>query len=64
MTNPEIVRQPTPNGGDLSEMWLLDDNGNAVTDKASATQFRILEKTNGGEIVFETYGKIKGRGKQ
>lgn len=56
MTNPEIVREKTPNGGDYSEMYYLDKDGNLAGSMATATQFRILEKTNSGEIIQETYG--------
>lgn len=59
MQNPELSMEPTPNGGDYAEMWYLDKDGNAVEDMSAATNFKILEKTNGGEVVFETYGIIR-----
>lgn len=58
MTNPEIVREKTPNGGDYSEFWYLTENGNVAKTKGEATQFRILEKTNAGELVQTTYGTL------
>ena len=58
MTNPEIVREPTPNGGDYSEFYMLDKNGNLAKTKAEAVEFRILEKRNDGTIVQTTYGMM------
>lgn len=59
MTNPEIRREPTPNGGDYSEFWYLDKNGEVAKTMKDATQFRILEKKDNGEIVQTTYGKLE-----
>ena len=56
MQNPEIIRKPTPNGGDYSELWLLDKDGNPVADPDTATHYKILELTDGGDIVQSTYG--------
>jgi hypothetical protein len=59
VTNPEIVKEPTPNGGDYSEFWYLTKDGNAAKNMAEATQFRILEKTNDGRLIQTTYGELK-----
>ena len=59
MQNPELSMEPTPNGGDYAEMWYLDNDGNAVEDIGDATNFKIIEKINGGATVFETYGIIR-----
>lgn len=56
MTNPERVNEKTPNGGDYSEMYYLDKDGNLAESMETATNFRILEKTNNGDIVLETWG--------
>lgn len=58
MTNPEIVREKTPNGGDYSEFWYLDEHGEVAESMRTATQFRILEKTNDGNIIQTTYGLL------
>lgn len=59
MTNPEIVREKTPNGGDYSEMWYLNKDGDVAESMETATQFRILEKTNDGKLVQTTYGLLE-----
>ena len=58
MTNPERVNKPTPNGGDYSEFFYLDKNGELAKDMESATQFRILEYKNSGELIQTTYGLL------
>lgn len=59
MTNPEIVRGKTPNGGDYSEMYYLDKSGNLAKTTQEAVEFRILEKTDAGELVQTTYGVLR-----
>ena len=59
MTNPEVVRGKTPNGGDYSEFWYLDKNGNPAESVKTATQFRILEMTDDGKLIQTTYGTLK-----
>ena len=59
MTNPEVVKEKAPNGGDYSEMWYLNKNGEVAKNMEEATQFRILEKTNNGDLVQTTYGLLK-----
>lgn len=56
MANPEVLRKRTPNGGDYSELWYLDKDGNPVEDTDTATHYKILELTDSGEIVQSTYG--------
>ena len=58
MTNPEIVREHTPNGGDYSEAWHLDRNGNKAETMEDAVTIRILEKKDNGEIVGGTFGSL------
>lgn len=58
MKNPEVVREKTPNGGDYSEMWYLDKNGEAAKTMREAVEFRILEKTNDGKLIQTTYGRL------
>lgn len=60
MTNPEVVMEKTPNGGDYSEFWYLNKNGDVAKTKEEATKFIILEKTNSGELVQTTYGYLDG----
>lgn len=59
MTNPEVVKEPTPNGGDYSEFWYLDRNGDVAESMETATQFKILEFTNNGELLQTTYGLLE-----
>ena len=59
MTNPEVVKERTPNGGDYSEFWYLDANGEIAKRMEDATQFRILEKKNNGDLVQTTYGNLE-----
>lgn len=61
MKNPEVVREKTPDGGDYSELWYLDKNGEVAKTMEDATQFRILEKTKRGELVQTTYGLLNKR---
>lgn len=58
MTNPEIVKKKTPNGGDYSEMYYLDKHGNLAKTTEEAFEIRIVEKTNSGDIVQTTYCKL------
>jgi len=48
---------PTPNGGDYSEIFYFDDDGNSV-DKKVATQAIIRECKKDGTLVYETFGFI------
>jgi hypothetical protein len=57
--NPEIVYEKTPNGGDYSEFYMLDKNGNLAKTEDEAVEFRILEKRNDGSVVETTYGLLK-----
>lgn len=58
MTNPERSNEKTPNGGDYSEMYYLDKDGNLAESMEAAKTFRILERLENGDIVQETYGII------
>jgi hypothetical protein len=58
MTNPEVVYEKTPNGGDYSEFWYLDKTGEVAENMDTATQFKILEKRTDGSLVQTTYGML------
>ena len=58
MKNPEVTNEPTPNGGDYSEFYLLDKNGNLAKTREEAVEFRILEKKNDGSLINTTYGML------
>ena len=45
----------TPNGGDYSEIYYLDDNGNLV-DEAEATKCIIRECKADGTLINEIFG--------
>lgn len=57
MTNPEIRHEKTPNGGDYSECYYLDKNGNLAKSIEEAVEIRILEKTQDGVLVQTTYAE-------
>lgn len=59
MINPEVRREPTPAGGDYSEFFLLDKDGNLAKTLEEAVEFRLVEKTNDGRILRTTYGRMK-----
>jgi len=46
---------PTPNGGDYSEIFYFDNDGNAV-DADHATRCVIRECKKDGTLVYETHG--------
>ena len=48
------VNKKTPNGGAYSEIVFLDDKNNVV-DESVATKARIIEFTEKGEFLCETY---------
>ena len=51
--------EPTPNGGDYSEIVFFDDDGNLV-DELVAERCVIRECLNDGTLVFETWGICNG----
>ena len=59
MINPEVRREPTPAGGDYSEFYLLDKDGNLAQTLEEAVEFRLVEKTNDGRVLMTTYGRMK-----
>lgn len=59
MINPEVRREPTPAGGDYSEFFLLDKDGNLAQTLEEAVEFRLVEKTNDGRALMTTYGRMK-----
>ena len=54
------IYEPTPNGGDYSEIIFLDDYNNIVPEK-KATQCVIRECKKDGTLVAETFGSIAPR---
>ena len=50
----ERYNRPTPNGGDYSEIFYMDDNGNYV-DKKVATKAVIYECKNDGTAINITF---------
>lgn len=58
MKTKERIDEKTPNGGDYSEIYYLDENKKSC-NKESATRVYIRECTAEGALVQETYGTIK-----
>ena len=50
----ERYNRPTPNGGDYSEIFYMDDDGNYV-DKKVATKAVIYECKNDGTAINRTF---------
>lgn len=50
------INEPTPNGGDYSEIYYLDEKNNNVDEK-QATKCVIRECKKDGELVNETWGR-------
>jgi len=48
---------PTPKGGDYSEMFYFDDDGNSV-DKTVATKVIVRECKNDGTLIKEIFANI------
>ena len=55
MTTYEMVNEKTPCGGDYSEIFYFDDNGNYI-EAEKATKFVIRECQSDGNLIKETYG--------
>ena len=55
MINPERVDQPTPAGGDYSELYKLDRAGNLAKRDEDVVEYRILEKKADGTLLKTTY---------
>lgn len=51
------VDEPTPNGGDYSEIIYMDDNFD-LADEDVATKCVILECMADGSIICETFGTL------
>ena len=54
----ERINEKTPYGGDYSEAFFFDEDGN-TTDKDNAVSFIIRECLNDGTLLAETFGIIK-----
>lgn len=50
----ERYNRPTPNGGDYSEIFYLDDDGKYV-DKKKATKAVVYECKNDGTAINRTF---------
>jgi hypothetical protein len=53
----ERSEQPTPNGGDYSEIFYFDDDGNNV-DKEVATKAIVRECKKDGTVINEIFANI------
>ena len=51
------IYEPTPNGGDYSEIIFFNDNGDVVEEK-DATRCVIRDCKNDGSLVAETWGVV------
>lgn len=56
MASYERVEGKTPNGGDYSEIYYQDENGNPV-DEAEAKKFILRECKFDGTLVHEIFGR-------
>lgn len=56
MITYERINEKTPCGGDYSEIFYFDDNGNPI-DAKEATKFVIRECDHDGNLIKETYGR-------
>ena len=55
MTTYEKINEKTPCGGDYSEIYYFDDNGDPI-EAEKATQYVIRECDRDGNLIKETYG--------
>lgn len=58
MAKYQKVNGETPNGGDYSEIYYFDSNGNNV-DESEAVRCVIRECTKDGELIAETWGTVE-----
>ena len=49
------IDEPTPSGGDYSEIYYLDEKNNNV-DESEASRCVIRECKKNGELINETWG--------
>ncbi len=54
----EKIIEKTPNGGDYSEIFYFDKDGNP-TNKENAARCIIRECKNNGELVGEIFGECR-----
>ena len=57
MITSERKDSVTPNGGDYSEIFYFDEDGNSV-DKEKATKAIIKEYKKDGTLICETFARI------
>ena len=58
MATHKRTNEKTPRGGDYSEIYYLDKDGNIV-DETTATKCVIRECKQNGELICETWGVLK-----
>ena len=56
MATHERINEKTPNGGDYSEIFYFDKDGNAV-DETAAVRCVIRECSKDGTLLHETWGE-------
>lgn len=60
-TTSQRMDQSTPNGGDYSIAYWLDNDGNA-TIKSLAVKAKVVEYKESGKVVFTTHASMRGTG--
>ena len=56
MASYERIEEKTPNGGDYSEIYYQDEQGNPV-DETKAKKFVLRECKADGTLVHEIFGR-------
>ena len=57
MASYKRIEEKTPNGGDYSEIYYMDKNGNSI-DEEEATNCIIRECESDGPLLNETFGVV------
>jgi hypothetical protein len=57
----ERINEKTPNGGDYSEIYYMDNDGNVV-DENVATKAVIRECKENGSLICETWMRMESDG--
>lgn len=50
-----MKKEKTPNGGDYSEIYYFDKDGNVVSEKEKAVRGVIRECKDNGDLICETW---------
>lgn len=61
MATHERINGKTPNGGDYSEIFYFDKDGNAA-DETAAVRCVIRECAKDGTLLHETWGRVQPGG--